>query len=287
MGLGVPPRKARCYRGGVRRPWFALCLLVACVPAAPKSKVPTRKADLACPRGAFAAELDALMPQLSAKQTFELVPATQLDTSVEPGCIVPFRREPDEKVLDAGRVEVFTGLRAAPNKAAVRIGRGKLSLGRATLRLSVHNDAGDETMFLTVDGSHVVMRLGADKPLDAEVRLDDDSPLPVPLDALVAALATCDADQRTGKTLDGNQIEAKRGAFSLYRGRFLDAQSTLAVDTSVLCGGDDARLAWRTASGDTLPFLLLASARSPRTLLIRRQAASVTDPAVDPGIVGH
>lgn len=258
-----------------------------CARPAAKSAVPTRKATLACPRGAFATELDALMPRLLPPQTFELVPATILDKSVEPGCIVPFRREPDERLLDAGRIEVFLGVRAEPNKASKRVGRGDLTVGRGALRLSVHDDAGDETMSLVVTGAHVALKLRGADPYDADVHLDDDQPLPLPLDALVASLSPCDTDERTGKTVDGNQIEAKRGAFPLFRGRFLDTQATMAIDTSVMCGADDARLAWRTATGDTLPFLLLASARAPRTLLIRRQAASVTDPAADPGMVAH
>lgn len=262
-------------------------LVAGCSRPAPRSTVPVRKATLACPRGAFATELDALMPQLLPPQTFELVPATTLDKSVEPGCIVPFRRAPDDRLLDAGRIEVFLGARAEPNKPSKRVGRGSLTVGRSALRLSVHDDAGDETLSLVVDGVHVALRLRGAAPFDGDVRLDDDVALPLPLDALVASLSPCDADERTGKTLDGNQIEAKRGSFPLFRGRFLDSQATLAIDTSVLCGAEDARLAWRTASGDTLPFLLLASVRSPRTLLIRRQAASVTDPAVDPGMVAH
>lgn len=267
------------------RPYLLLGLLAACTPPAPK--VPTRKATLACPRGAFATELDGLMPRLLPPQTFELVPVTTLDKTVEPGCIVPFRRDPDERLLDAGRIEVFVGVRTEPGKPGKRIGRGNLTLGRGALRLSVHDDAGDETMSLVVAGAHVALQLRGATPFDGDVRLEDEQPLPLPLDALVAALSPCDADERTGKTLDGNQIEARRGPFPLFRGRFLDTQATMAIDTSVLCGADDARLAWRTASGDTLPFLLLASARAPHTLLIRRQPASVVDPAVDPGMVAH
>ncbi len=261
--------------------------LLGCSTAPAQGKVPSRKSTLSCPRGAFAAELDTLMPQLFAQKTVDLVPPAKIDTSIEPGCIVPFRREPDERFLDAGRVEVFTTSRTKPEKQPHRVGRGNLKLGRGSLELDVHNDGGDETLFVSLKGSHVVLRSKGDAPLDLDVNLESDTPLPLPLDALVASLDKCDADERTGKSVDGNQIEAKRGNFMLYRGRFLDTQATLAIDTSVMCGGGDARLAWRTASGDTLPFLLVASARSDRTMLIQRQPGSKTESGTDPGVIGH
>ena len=262
-------------------------VLVGCGAATSQPQVPTRKATLACPRGAFAAELDALMPQLVAQKTFDLVPPAKIDPTIEPGCVVPFRREPDERFLDAGRVEVHITSRAKPEKKPVRVGRGNLRLGRASLELDVHDDGGDETLFVSLKGAHVLVRMKGDPPIELDVSLDSDTPLPLPLDALVASLDKCDGDERTGKTVDGNQIEAKRGNFLLYRGRFLDTMGTLAIDTSVLCGGGDARLAWRTATGDTLPFLLVASARSDRTMLIQRQAASKTESGTDPGVIGH
>lgn len=245
----------------------ALVCLACTEPKTPR--VPVHRAKPACARGAFATELDTLLPSLYPASVVSLIPAAGIDKKIEPGCVVPFRRDPDERLLDVGRVTVRTATRSKKGKATV-LGRGRLEIGRRALRLTVHNEAGDESLALTIDGAHVVMR-EAGKKLVTDVSLSDESDLPLPLDALVAALDDCAADERLGRTEDGNIIEARRGELGLWRSRWMDANQTAVVDTSFACTKSDARLVWRTAVGDILPMLAVASVRSDRVMVIARQ----------------
>ncbi len=111
------------------------------------------------------------------------------------------------------------------------------------------------------------------------MRLEADEPLPLPLDALVAALDRCDGDQRLGRTPDGNVVEARRGGIALWRSRWIDAQAQAIVDTSTACGEGDARAMWRTAVGELLPMIAVASVRSDRVLVIVRQGPTSLDDA--------
>jgi hypothetical protein len=197
---------------------------------------------------------------------------------------VPFRNEPDDRVLDVGRVVGRTMRKAAPGDKPVLIGRGRLQVGRRVLRLTLSNDAGEEMLDLAIDGAHVRLREKGQSPFEADVAPNDASALPLPLDALVAAIDRCDDDLRLGKTSDGNVIEARRNEMPLWRTRWIDAQTTSVIDTSIACSTADARMLWRTAAGDMLPSIAVASARSERVLVIVRQKPAQTDDADDFGV---
>lgn len=270
--------------------WRHALLLVAVLGAACgeqqlKPQVPGRIVTPGCPKGAFAAEVERILPNLEPVRAVGLLPASGLDPKIEPGCVVPFRKEPDDRLIDVGRVVAKTyavGVKAKP----VLLGRGRLEVGRRALRLRLQNVAGDEVFSLTVAGTHVVLDEKGESHFEGDVSLDDDGKLPLPLDALVAALDVCDRDQRLGRTEDGNVVEAVRGSMPLWRSRWVADGATAVVDTSVACGKDDARLVWRTAVGDLLPMIAVASARSDRTLLVVRQGPTDTDDVVDYGFDG-
>jgi hypothetical protein len=243
-----------------------------------------RSAIPACPRGAFMAQMDQILPALSQTQPVMLVPASAVRKKVEPGCVVPFRNEPDDRVLDVGRVVGRTMRKSQPGEKPALIGRGRLQVGRRVLRLSLLDDAGTEMLDLAIDGAHVRLREKGQKPFEADVAQGDTSSLPLPLDALVAAIDRCDDDLRLGKTADGNVIEARRGQMPLWRWRWIDSQTTSVIDTSIACDAGDARMLWRTAAGDMLPSIAVASTRSERVLVIVRQKPSQTDDADDFGL---
>lgn len=265
--------------------------LVACA-STPSGRTPSgpgRSATPTCLRGAFAAELDRHLPPLTPVRPISLFDAAKLDPRIEPGCVLPFHDKPGiEAETDVGRVLARVTRRSDKNAPKLGkpqlVGRGTLRVGRARLHLDVRNDAGDVTLAIAVEGRSVQMKWKGAPDFDGEVTLAGNEPLPLPLDALVAAIDRCDADERLGASEDGNVVEARRLGLSLWRARYLETDGSFAVDTSVLCGADDARLAWRTAAGDTLPMLALASARSDVTLLIERQTASFTEDYVDPGM---
>lgn len=262
---------------------FLSLLAFGCVEA----KTPAnegRSAVPACPRGAFLAQMDQILPQLSPTQPVTLVPASTVRKKVEPGCVVPFRNEPDDRVLDVGRVVGKTMRKSQPGEKPVLLGRGRLQVGRRVLRLTLLDDAGTEMLDLAVDGSHVRLREKGQKPFEADVSPDDASSLPLPLDALVAAIDRCDDDQRLGKTADGNVIEARRGQMPIWRSRWIDSQTTSVIDTSIACDASDARMLWRTAAGEMLPSIAVASTRSERVLVIVRQKPSQTDDVDDFGV---
>jgi hypothetical protein len=257
---------------------------VACTEArAPKAN--GREVMPACPAGPFATEVATLLPSLAPITKVALLPVKTLDRSIEPGCIVPFRKEPDDRLIDVGRVVGTTMMRGGRGKPTV-IGRGRLEIGRRALHLRLANDAGDATLTIDLDGSHVKLAEKGQAPFEADVLLEGDEPLPLPVDALVAALDRCDDDARLGRTEDGNVIEARRGALALWRSRWIDREASAAVDTSFACAPSDARFVWRTASGDTLPMIALGSARSQRVLVIARQGGSNTEDITDPGYDG-
>jgi hypothetical protein len=261
-----------------------IVLAVACTEAR-TPKVPARQAMPACPKGTFAAELDALLPALEPVRPVSLLPVHELNRAVEPGCVVPFRKEPDDRMLDVGRVVARASSRTSKGKP-INLGRGRLEVGRRALRLRLTNVAGDESLTLIIEGAHVSFTQKGEKPFEGDISSDDPSPLPYPFDALVAALDKCDDDQRLGRTEDGNVIEARRGDFALWRSRWLDTTSNAIVDTSYSCTKNDARLMWRTAIGDCLPMIAAASARSDRTLVIVRQGESDTEDIMDYGFDG-
>jgi len=260
--------------------------LIGCGPQAKEpTKVPTRKAFPGCPRGTFAAELDQLLPPLLSARPVDLTEPKHVDKKIEPGCIVPFRDKAGEEALtDVGRVVVKTTKRNDIKAKPELIGRGRLQVGRAVLRLSLINDAGDEHWNLAIDGTHVVWKQKAKPVFETDVEEFGNEALPLPFDALVASLERCDGDERLGVTLDGNMVEAKRGTFPLWRMRWLDLQGASAIDTSVSCTPNDARFAWRTAAGDMLPLLVVASVRADRSLMIFRQPPSMVDDIADPAL---
>lgn len=270
----------------MNRGWLVGVLaLVACGEQAVRPQVPGRIVMPGCPRGSFAAEVERILPRLEPVRQVGLLPAAGLDRKYEPGCVVPFRKEPDERMLDVGRVVAKTWTLGAKAKP-VLLGRGRLEVGRRALNLRLQNDAGDEVFALVLKGNHVVLDEKGQKHFEADVTLDDDGRLPLPLDALVAALDVCDQDQRLGRTEDGNLVEAVRGSMPLWRSRWLGDASTALVDTSVGCSKDDARLVWRTAVGDLLPMLAVASVRSDRALLVVRQGPTDTEDVTDYGFDG-
>jgi len=271
------------------RSWLTIPVLLAVAcnePRAPsQGKVPPRQAMPQCPRGKFATELDAVLPPLEPIKPVGLFPVQALDRSIEPGCVVPFRKEPDERALDVGRVVARSLSRTSKGKPE-ELGRGRLEVGRHVLRLRLVDLAGDETVALFVEGKHVTYRKKGSPPFEADVSTLEDTPLPLPFDALVAALDKCDGDQRLGRTEDGNIIEARRGESPLWRTRWMDTAANAIVDTSSVCTGDDTRLLWRTAVGDCLPMIAVASVRSDRLLVIVRQGQSNTEDIMDYGFSG-
>lgn len=264
---------------------LAFVLASACGEQQLKPQVPGRIVTPGCPKGAFAAEVERILPSLEPVRPVGLLPASGLDPKIEPGCVVPFRKEPDDRLIDVGRVVAKTyavGSKAKP----VLLGRGRLEVGRRALRLRLQNVAGDEVFSLSVDGGHVVLDEKGKPRFEANVSLDDAEKLPLPLDALVASLDVCDRDQRLGRSEDGNVVEAVRGSMPLWRSRWVADGASAVVDTSMACGKDDAKLVWRTAVGDLLPMIAVASARSDRTLLIVRQGPTDTNDVVDYGFDG-
>ena len=259
--------------------------MVAALAACTEPRTPSvavKQVTPACPRGPFAAQLDALLPNLAVVAPVALLPMQSLDKKIEPGCVIGFRKEPDDRLLDVGRVVARTSSRTHKEKGKI-VGRGRLELGRRMMRLRLHDVAGDESLVITIDGAHVTLKEKGSEPFDNDVYFDDTAPLPLPLDALVASLADCGSDERLGRTEDGNVIAAKRGSLALWRSRWIDATQAAIIDTSFACSDADARLMWRTAVGDVLPMLAVASARSDRVLVIVRQGASETEDMTDYG----
>ncbi|MFI5297095.1 MAG: hypothetical protein ACHREM_03275, partial [Polyangiales bacterium] len=136
---------------------------------------------------------------------------------------------------------------------------------------------GKESLKLELDEHEVHYHGPRDTTFEGEVDLDSNDPLPLPFDALIAGLERCDDDVRVGMTTDGNLVEAKRGETPIWRSRWLDEGHTIAVDTSVACGPDDARFAWRSAVGFVVPMYAGASRRSRYTLVLARY----TEPSHD------
>ena len=242
----------------------------------------------ACVRGTFAGELDEHLPPLALPHVTALRDAPKLDRSIEPGCVLPFRKEPSESLLDAGRIVArVTGRTLGKTAGRMRpltLGHGTMRVGRGAMELRVHDHAGDDVLVIAVQGARVTVAGKGRQPFATDVDLAGDTPLPFPLDALVAALGTCDGDVRLGASDDGNTVEAQRGGMQLWRSRWMPLDGASAVDTSVLCDPNDARLAWRIAEGDTLPMLVVASKRSPLVLLIEKETPAWTEDATDPGM---
>ncbi|MEO7094213.1 MAG: hypothetical protein ABI175_13240, partial [Polyangiales bacterium] len=280
-----------CLMRGRAHALIAAGVLVACAssPGARTPIGPGRQVTPGCVRGTFAAELDRHLPPLSPIHSVSLFDAAKLDPLLEPGCILPFHEQAGiEAETDVGRVVVRVTRRRAvgdvKDDKPRLVGRGTMRIGRNRLHLEAHDDAGGVVLSLGVEGRTVHMKWKGTPDYGGEIALDGDGALPLPLDALVAAIDRCDADERLGASEDGNLVEARRLGHSLWRARYLESSGAYAIDTSVLCGENDARLAWRTAAGDTLAMLVLASVRSEVTLLIERQPASATEDFSDPGM---
>jgi hypothetical protein len=255
------------------------------------AKTPPTHVVPGCVHGTFAEELDRHLPPLAAVHPVAIFASPKLDPSIEPGCVLPFRDKPGvEQTIDVGRVVARLGTRkigALPDALKPKVvGHGTLKLGRNELALSVHDDAGDETLGIDVKGNHVALRQKKAEPIALDVVLAADDPLPLPFDALIEALTSCNGDERLAATEDGDVVEAKRGGLALWRSRYVTLERATIVDTSVMCDTNDARLAWRTAVGDVIPMVVVMSKRSDRVLIIERETPSWTEDSTDPGMGG-
>ena len=256
-----------------RRATFArltpLALLCVAASACPAPKV-AHSAMPTCEEGPFAAELSRYLPRFSTAHEITLTKPESLKWRVEPGCMVPFRDEDaDEHVSDVGRVSVST--RARNGDVTTPIGRGHLFIGRGGLYLPVRDDAGEDVMLLVIQGHEAMLRRKGQKTFHATLTVGPGDALPLPIDALIAALEGCKDDVRLGASEDADVIEARRGPFALWRTRWLDTANPSAVDTSTLCGEHDALLAWRSSAGDIGWSITVASARAPVVLAIAEQ----------------
>jgi hypothetical protein len=152
------------------------------------------------------------------------------------------------------------------------------------MTLVVNDDAGDEKMLLAVDGRRIVLRRKGESPLKTSVAVGKGASWPLPFDAIVAALEGCDADVRLGANEDVSVVAARRGPYRMWRMRFLDADQPNAIDTSFVCGEDDALLGYRSQAGVLGFSMVVASVRSDVALVIKQQTRSETD--VNPNDVG-
>src|SRR3990167_7434545 len=89
----------------------------ACGKPAPEPKVALRMATPGCPAGPFAAEVARILPSLEPVRSVTMAPAAGLDPKYEPGCVVPFRKEPDDRLIDVGRVVAKTNELGVKGKA--------------------------------------------------------------------------------------------------------------------------------------------------------------------------
>jgi hypothetical protein len=273
---------------GSRAPGFAIAfalgasLTLGCSSGSPKPAFVAGPPSLpGCFAGPFAREVDGLLPPMSPKVLVRLGPVQSgnlgLSKEIEPGCTPPFRDDPkDDSVLDAGRIEGWTLARSGGKRTLV--GRGSMKVARGQLELELHDDAAETTLSLSVRGHHV--RVGGKQfaPFEDDIDPSEASPLALPLDALVQALARCDDDQRLLRSEDGNVIKARRADHTLWRTRWVDLNGTALVDTSSMCDDEDARIVWRSAMGDAGPLIAAASVRSPLVFTLSRQRAAMTDP---------
>lgn len=249
---------------------FVAIAVCACGKPAASPRAPT-----SCPDGAFAREVARVMPPLLSAESRELGEPGTLARAKEPGCMVPFRDEDaDDKARDVGRVVVSLRARDA---APTVLGRGRLYIGKGTMTLVVKDDAGEETLLVAVEGRKVLVRRKGEPTLRTTIALGPGAALPLPIDALVAALEGCEADVRLGATDDALIVSARRGAYALVRTRYLDPESPSAVDTSTLCGRDDAIVAWRSSAGEIGWSLTVASARAPVSMRIEQLVRKHTD----------
>lgn len=262
--------------GLLRRGLALVPLLLACAKTPPKG---AHDVLLACPAGPTSAEIARTMPPMGATGTRTLVPPTALKKDIEPGCMVPFRDESaDDKQRGVGRVLVSTAGRGAPWTA---VGRGRLFVGRGAMTLVVHDDAGEEVLGIAVAERKVVVRRKGEKLYRTSVALGPGKPLPLPVDALVAALEGCATDTRLGVDEQVTIVEARRSGLPMLRMRWLDGENPAAVDSGLLCGEEDAWLGYRTTSGSIGWSLTAVSARSPLALRIEHQVRKATDPKDD------
>lgn len=246
--------------------------------AAPSTIGSTRAVFPFCPSGAFSKQLDRLLPPLEEKKTVGMVSAATLDRRLEPGCILPFREDAaHDQVTHVDDVVGFSVDREAKKSGVIVLGRGKLEVGRGRLHVRLVDTSGKPSLTIDLDDHRVHFEGAGDAKFDGEIDLDADDALPLPFDALVAGLEACDDDVRIGMTADGNLVEATRGDSPLWRSRWLNVERTIAVDTSVACGADDTRFAWRSAIGYVVPMYAGASRRSRFTLVLARY----TEPSHD------
>ncbi len=268
----------------VRRALFLPFLVIgACQAATPTKRPPAgpmTQLTPSCPAGDFAQELMRIVPPMKALAPVALYGASHLDRTLEPGCVLAFHGKPgDDTLLDVGRVVVKTRRRDRATTTWKEVGRGTLRIGRNRLALQATDRGGTEAIYVALEDRRYEVRFPGTEPLSGELDIAGNDRLPLPIDALMTALERCDDDERLLASEEGNVVEARRRGDLLWRSRWLDETSTLAVDTSVLCGETDARLAWRSIAGDTLPMLVVASARAESALLVEREAPYVGEEA--------
>jgi hypothetical protein len=239
-----------------------------------------------CPRGAFARQLDELLPPMSPRRVVGMVAAATINRTIEPGCILPFRDDPTREAVV--RIDDVVGIsidRQSAKLVSMDLGRGSVEIGRHTLRLRLvppQSTDGKVSYDLEIKGKSVKFSGPGGAHFEGDVDLDAETELALPFDALIAGLDRCDGDKRLGMTSDGNLVEAERGKMTLWRSRWLDDEMTAAVDTSVMCGATDARMSWRSASGNVLPMFAVASKRSRYTLVISQFDPQLSETDVEP-----
>lgn len=257
---------------GAERWALVLVAVAACTTPPPKG---AHEVKLGCPAGPVSAEIARVMPPMGVKGPVTLVPPEHLKKAIEPGCLVPFRDETaDEKQRGVGKVLVSTIARGA---APVPLGRGRLFIGRGAMTLVVNDDSGDEALGLSIEDRRVVVRRKGHKLYRGSVALGPGKPLPLPVDALLAAIEGCATDTRLGTNEDVSIVEARRGGFPLLRTRWLDAENPAAVDTGLLCGDQDAWIGYRSTAGSIGWSLTVVSARSELGLKIEQVVRKETD----------
>ncbi|MFI5298726.1 MAG: hypothetical protein ACHREM_11565 [Polyangiales bacterium] len=266
---------------------FAVVLSAGCG----KGPMGAHTATPACKSGAFTEQVERAIPAMYAAAPVELHTPTSLRRLIEPGCIIPFRaqseqeaEEIDATVTEIGKVIVRVIPRdslvpgAFKVERPVPVGGGKLYIGRGGLQIEVKAKDGTIVFYLEIKGKHVTYRAPKQPVFDADIDLAGTGELALPFDALVASVDACHDDQRVGIDEGGDVIEAKRGGMDLWRTRSMNADRTIAIDTSTACSATDTRFAWRSSAGEITHSLVAVSARSAYVLSL--EVAGTADTSV-------
>lgn len=269
----------------------SICALAA---ACGKAPMGAHTAVPACKSGPFAAEVERAMPPMHRAEPVELHTPTSLRRLIEPGCIVPFRasseqeaEEIDNTVTEVGKVEVRLIPRDtlsgdfATRERPKPLGAGKLYIGRGGLQIEVKSKDGNVVFFLEIKGKHATYRTPGKAPFDGDVDLAATNELPLPFDAMIAAVDACHDDLRIGIDDGGNVIEAKRGTLDLWRTRSMNYEQTIAIDTSSACGATDTRFAWRSSAGAITHGLTVMSARSAYVVALEEPTSASVEPVAE------